>query len=259
VGVVPKGARLFRAEAVGVALAGLDGVLGEAGNTVLGIGDIYAVPVDRNSRLDVFVDEDHLDQVALPSAQFWTGGFPVERPGLDGLAGAQLYPGLLCGEGEPAIRLSRILLPQIRHAHRLPAAVALPMLVRVGMSNPSASAVRVAGAVTRLGAAAVVDVLVRHHAELVRQHARLHRVREPGRDAHAQREHDGGRPHETHPEGTAHASVELDHRLAAAPLANPQCGCTGGEDPCEDEARAQHLRTRREERAVCAEGCAERR
>ena len=43
VGVIPVCTRLLGPEAVSVALAGLDGVLGEAGNTVLGIGDIYAV------------------------------------------------------------------------------------------------------------------------------------------------------------------------------------------------------------------------
>ncbi len=65
VAVVPERADLLRAEPVGVALAGRDGVLSDAGDTILCIRHVDAVPVDRYALIDVLVSEDHLDEIPL--------------------------------------------------------------------------------------------------------------------------------------------------------------------------------------------------
>jgi hypothetical protein len=65
VGVVPERPDLVRAEAIGVAVAWRHGVLRDAGDAVLRVRDVHAVPVHRNAFFDVAVDERHLDEVAL--------------------------------------------------------------------------------------------------------------------------------------------------------------------------------------------------
>ena len=70
-------------EAVDVAAAGLDRVLRDAGDAVLRVRDVKAVPVDRHAVVDVLVDERDLDEVALPDAELGAGGAAVERPAVD--------------------------------------------------------------------------------------------------------------------------------------------------------------------------------
>ena len=88
--VVPERADLLRAEAVHVALAGQDGILGHACDPVLGVRHVDAVPVDRHALLDVLVDQRHLDEVALAHAQLRSGRPAVEGQRVDWSARGEL-------------------------------------------------------------------------------------------------------------------------------------------------------------------------
>lgn len=66
VGVVPEGAGPVGAEAVHVVPSGRDGVLGDPGHAVLGVGDVDAVPVQGDAVRHVAVDQHHLHQLAAP-------------------------------------------------------------------------------------------------------------------------------------------------------------------------------------------------
>ena len=84
--VVPERPDLRGPEAVDVAPARRDGVLRHAGDAVLGVRQVDAVPVDRDAVLDVLVAQRHLDEVALADAQLGPGHGAVERERLDGPA-----------------------------------------------------------------------------------------------------------------------------------------------------------------------------
>src|SRR5918994_2312533 len=154
--MVPVGAGLLRPEAVGMMLTGTHGVLRETGHSVLCVRHVYAVPVDAHAVLYVLVEERHLDELALADAQLRAGGLAVERPGLDGLAGAEPYPFLFGGEGKPAGRPSLLGGGRPGQAHRRPA---------VGVLRAVSVFVRVPRTVAERRTAAVVHVLVGHHAE----------------------------------------------------------------------------------------------
>ena len=93
--VVPERPDLLRAEAVDVAAARLDGVLGDSGDAVFGVRDVEAVPVDRHAVADVLVDERDLDEVALTDAKLRAGRAAVERPGVHLLARGEPHRSLL--------------------------------------------------------------------------------------------------------------------------------------------------------------------
>ena len=78
--VVPERSDLLRPEAVHVAAARLDRVLRDAGDAVLRVRDVEAVPVDRHAVADVLVDERDLDEVASANAELRAGRAAVERP-----------------------------------------------------------------------------------------------------------------------------------------------------------------------------------
>ena len=77
VGVVPERPDLVRPEAVGVGLARQHCVLCHAGDAVLSVRNVDAVPVDGHALGDVVVAEHDLHQVALPDAEFRARRGPV--------------------------------------------------------------------------------------------------------------------------------------------------------------------------------------
>ena len=83
VGVVPVAAGVVDDEPVDVVLADADGVLGDAGDAVLGVGDVDAVPVHADAVLDVLVVHAHLEQVTHGRLDRRAGGGAVERVPLD--------------------------------------------------------------------------------------------------------------------------------------------------------------------------------
>jgi hypothetical protein len=165
------------------------------------------MPVEGHAVIYVFVDERHLDEVAPTDTQLGTGSFAVERPCLDGLAGTEPYPGLLSREGKPAIRRFFAGAGQLGHAHRR------PVVGVVGVIP-----------VADLLSAAVVHVLVGHHAEPIRQRARLHRIGEPGGEADEDHEREGARPQETGAKPRRGKNPGLTHLPEASPLPDPQRG-----------------------------------
>ena len=68
-GVVPKRADLLGPKAVHMALAGQDGILGDACDPVLGVWHVDSVPVDRHAPLDVLVGQCDLHELALTHAK----------------------------------------------------------------------------------------------------------------------------------------------------------------------------------------------
>ena len=63
--VVPVAAGVLGDEPVDVPLAGHYGVLGDAGDSILCVGQVDAVPVRGDPIGDRVVDQRHLDQLAL--------------------------------------------------------------------------------------------------------------------------------------------------------------------------------------------------
>ena len=78
VGVVPVAPRLPGHEPVGVLLARPHGVLGDAGDTVLGVRHVDAVPVQRDPVGDVVVGQPHLEELALGDVDLGAGRGAVE-------------------------------------------------------------------------------------------------------------------------------------------------------------------------------------
>jgi hypothetical protein len=76
--VVPVGAGFFGHELVGEGLAGWHGVLGEAGDAVLSVRQVHAVPV-QGGRLGQVIDEGDLYAVAQGGSQLGPGDGPVVR------------------------------------------------------------------------------------------------------------------------------------------------------------------------------------
>jgi hypothetical protein len=66
--VVPVGPGVRGDEPVDVLPTDRHGVLGDAGDAVLGVGHVDAVPVQRDPVRDGPVDQRHLDQLSLPRA-----------------------------------------------------------------------------------------------------------------------------------------------------------------------------------------------
>ena len=83
VGVVPVAAGVVDDEPVDVVLADADGVLGDAGDAVLGVRDVDPVPVHADAVLDVLVVHADLEQVTLGRLDRRTGGGAVEGVALD--------------------------------------------------------------------------------------------------------------------------------------------------------------------------------
>ncbi len=174
-GVVPERADLLGSKAVDVALAGQDGVLRDACDTVLGIRHVDSVPVDGHALLDVGVRELDLDEVALLHAELRAWRRPVERQSLDGSLGGETDLGAPRGQLEAGIGRARPRAVQILHA------------------GPVCAAVR--GVPGRLGAAAEVVVAERHDVVGLGQSAVVPRLAEEAEDGNEQDDgRDGGDP-----------------------------------------------------------------
>lgn len=78
-GVVPVRARILGDEPVDVPAADRDSVLGDAGDAVLGVRQVDAVPVQGGPVGHRVVEQGHLQQVALVGAQQRPGGGVVDR------------------------------------------------------------------------------------------------------------------------------------------------------------------------------------
>jgi hypothetical protein len=102
--VVPERPVLLRAEAVDVAAARLNSVLRDAGDAVLRVRDVEAVPVDRHAVADVLVDERDLNEISLTDAKLRAGRPAVERPGVHLLARRESHWSLLGGERDLVVR-----------------------------------------------------------------------------------------------------------------------------------------------------------
>ena len=95
------------AEPVDVPLAGHYGFLGDAGDSILCVGQVDAVPVQGDPIGDRVVDQRHLDQLALLGLDQRTRGFVVEGVALDGLTGRQDDVLLAGNQGDRDVRLTR--------------------------------------------------------------------------------------------------------------------------------------------------------
>src|SRR5215472_3419902 len=80
VAVVPEGPGIPGHELVAIGGSRGNGILGHTGDSILGVGDPDAVPVDCGGGRKM-VDERHSQAVSLTDPELWTRDDPIERPG----------------------------------------------------------------------------------------------------------------------------------------------------------------------------------
>src|SRR5690349_7609856 len=79
-GMIPVGSGIFSKETIGKGLIGLDGVLCNAGHSILRVGYIDTMPVNGNAKRKV-IDHMYNHQISLLNSQGWSGSNPVKCPG----------------------------------------------------------------------------------------------------------------------------------------------------------------------------------
>ena len=114
--VVPERSYLLDPESVRVALAGEDSVLRDAGDPILGVRDVHAVPVDRHPFLDILVLEHHFDVVALSHTKLRPRRHAVEGQRLDAPTRCQSDRRAPRDQREARVRGSHLCSVEIGHA-----------------------------------------------------------------------------------------------------------------------------------------------
>ena len=95
--------RLVNDEAVRIGLPRHDGVLGHARHTILCVWNVYAMPMHRNSLVNIPIDQLHFDQVAFVHHKHWPGNLTVERPRFDDMPRRKFNHLLLRDEFKPLV------------------------------------------------------------------------------------------------------------------------------------------------------------